>query len=263
MSALKVAVVLLPGGRSSEVAANWLVGYLKAIGVKQVDLLRDEGDLSAITSSYRSHDALVVVGASGNPDAVRAIASVLGLGVEVSEEALSYVRSYYSDRFEVPADLERFALVPEFSYVIPNERGAAPAFVASSLTEDKFIAGLPQGLSEAVECFEKSVQDFFREKTGKRFSTTFAFYVTGGAQAAGEVAAKLSSSVEGVFARVDYRFAGAEGLPLAVTIYAATAEELYERITAVEGELKRLAEQAGLTVLRGGISGQSEEELTL
>ncbi|MEM0335359.1 MAG: hypothetical protein QXT33_02990 [Thermofilum sp.] len=260
---MKVAVVLLPGERSSEVAASWLVGYLRAIGVEQVDLLRAEDDLSAITSSYRSHDALVVVGASGNPDAVRAIASALGLGVEVSEEALTYVRSYYSDRFEVPADLERLALVPEFSYVVPNERGAAPAFVASSLTEDKFIAGLPQSLGEAVECFEKSIQDFFREKTGRRFSATFAFYLAGSAQAAGEVAAKLSSKVEGVFARVDYRFMGAEGLPLVVTIYAATAEELYERITAVEGELKQLAEQAGLTVLQGGITGQGEEELTL
>lgn len=257
---MKVAVVLLSGGHDSEVAASWLVGYLKAIGVNHVDLLCDEGSLSTISSSYQSHDALVVVGASGNPDAVRVIASVLGLDVEVNEEALTYVRSYYSDRFEVPADLERFALMPEFSYVVPNERGAAPAFIASSFTEDKFIAGLPQSFSEAVECFEKAVQDFFREKTGRRFSTTFTFYVAGSAQAAAEVAEKLSAEVEGVFARVDSRFLGAEGLPLAITIYAVTAEELYEKVISAEGELGRLAERAGLTILRGGISRQSEEE---
>lgn len=255
---MKAAIIVLPGGRASEITAKWLAGYLRAIGVSSIDVLHDKGDLAEISSAYQSHDALVVVGAAGNPDAVRALAGLLGLGVEVNEEALTYVRSFFSDRFEVPQDLERFALMPEFSYVVPNERGPAPAFVAISLTEDKFIAGLPQTLSEAVECFERAVQDFFRERTGRRFSTTFAFYLEGPASAANELAEKLSS-IEGVFARLDSRFSGAEGLPLAITIYAATAEELYERIVAAESEVRRLAEQSGLSVLRGGISEQSEE----
>jgi hypothetical protein len=257
---MKVSVVLLSSVEAPDALSRWLLGYLRAIGVEDVKLTRDSGDYSSIGQAYSESDVVIVAGAAGNPDAVRVIAGLLGLGVEVNEEALNYVRSYYSDTLDVPEGLENLALTPEFSYVVPNERGPVPAFVAMSLTEDKIIAGLPPRPSEAVECFERGVQDFIREKTGKRFSATMTFHLACDRSTADMLADELSRELRGVFARFDLRFLGREGAPLTLTVYAGTAEELYDTMVAAEELLQKLAAQRGVQVLGGGISSQAAEE---
>uniref|UniRef100_A0A7C3WK58 MoaB/Mog domain-containing protein n=1 Tax=Thermofilum pendens TaxID=2269 RepID=A0A7C3WK58_THEPE len=257
---MKVSVVLTSSVEAPEALSRWLLGYLRAIGVEEVELLRDSGDYSSIRQAYSRSDAVIVAGAAGDPDAVRVIAELLGLGVEVNEEALSYVRSYYSDTLDVPENLESLALTPEFSYVVPNERGPVPAFVAMSLAEDKFIAGLPPKPSEAVECFERGVQDFIREKTGRRFSATMTFHLACDRSAADALADELGRELKSVFARFDLRFLGREGVPLTLTVYAGTAEELYDTMVAAEEMVRKLAAQRDIQVLGGGISKQATEE---
>ena len=260
---MKVSVVLLSSVEAPDALSRWLLGYLKAVGVEKVELIRDSGDYLSIRQAYTESDAVIVAGAAGNPDVVRVVAELLGLGVEVNEEALTYVRSYYSDALDVPEGLENLALTPEFSYIVPNERGPVPAFVAMSLTEDKFIAGLPSKPSEAVECFERGVQDFIREKTGKRFSATMTFHLGCDRSTADALADELSRELQGVFARFDLRFLGREGAPLALTVYAGTAEELYDTVVAAEELLQKLAAQRDIRVLGGGISKQATEESVL
>jgi len=242
---LKVGLVLLENVSNPSSALRWLTGYLKAIGVEVSHYVLKSGELGRIRAFLSENDALLVVGGAGYREVVEKIAEALGLGVEVNSEALERVRMYYSDSVNVPRDLEEKATVPEFSYIVPNERGPVPGFVAFSLMDDKFIAATPPRFEEAVECFEMGIQDFFREKTGKKYSLTFTLSFDGAIEEAERLVQELSSQAEGAFIRLDARFMGRKGVPVVFTLYATTPEELSDRMTALESKAAEIAGKMG------------------
>lgn len=236
---MKVGLIILDTSSRPQSTRSWLTGYLEAIGVEVSVHELGASDLDRLADILRSNDALVVVGAAGNKAAVSKIAELLGLGVEVNSEALEAIRNYFSDRLDYPENMEEMALMPEFSYVVANERGPVPGFVAFSLTDDKFIAATPPRFEEAVECFERGIQDFFREKTGKRYSVTFVLYAEGPLEGAERILKAAVDGVGGVFARVDGRFLGQRGIPIVFTVYASSPEELSEKMRELEERARK------------------------
>ncbi len=254
-----MGLVLLDTVTNPDSTREWLTGYLRAIGVEVSHyLLKSEG-LGALSNLLSENDALIVVGGAGNKEAVKKIAEALGLGVEVNSEALEALRMYYSDRIDVPSDLEDKALMPEFSYVVPNERGPIPGFVAFRLSDDKFIAATPPRFEEAVECFETGIQDFFREKTGKKYSATFVLYLDASVEEAKHIVNVLSGQAEGAFIRLDARFVGRRGVPLVFTVYASTPEELSEKMDELENKSRELVRSLGKSLLEKEPSAWEEE----
>ncbi|QOJ78595.1 hypothetical protein IG193_07505 [Infirmifilum lucidum] len=257
---MRVGLVLLDTVTNPGPTRRWLTGYLRAIGVEVNHYLLKNEDLGMLSRLLSENDALIVIGGAGNKEVVKKIAEALGLGVEVNSEALEALRLYYSDRINVPPDLEDKALMPEFSYVIPNERGPTPGFVAFSLSDDSFIAATPPKFEEAVECFETGIQDFFREKTGKKYSATFVLYLDASVEEAEHVVNTLSGQAEGAFIRLDARFMGTRGVPLVFTVYASTPEELSEKMDELESRSRELVRSLGKSLLEKE-PGAWEEEL--
>lgn len=256
---MKVAVVALPEAREPEAALQWLRGYLGAIGVEP-SLVRANVSLEEVAAVIAEQDAVIVVGAAGNRKAVEVIGNALGLKLEVNKEALELVTGYYMDRVDIPGNVEELAITPEFSYVIPNERGPVPAFVAFSLTDDRFVAATPPGFEETIETFEAGIQDFFREKTGKKYSVTFSMDVECGVEEAESIVSEVNSGVKGVFARLDARFYTGKGLPLTFTAYSETPEGLSDTMERVEELVKKLAAEKGLRLVEKEKAGGVNEE---
>jgi molybdopterin-biosynthesis enzyme MoeA-like protein len=255
---VKAAIILLNNVSKPDSARWWLEGYLKAIGVEVATYSLNFENLDSLGGIFEKNDAIIVVGAAGDKRAASKIAEILKLGVEVNQEALELIRNYYSDKMEIPKDLEDKAVMPEFSYVIQNERGAVPGFVAFSLTDDKFIAATPPRFEEAVECFELGIQDFFRQKTGKKYSVTFALYLDGSIEAAEKIVERLHQKEKNVFMRLDARFLGTRGVPIAFTVFAESPEELSDTMSRLEEESSKLASELGLRIFE---KEKDEEEM--
>lgn len=254
---MRAGIILLESVSKPDSARRWLEGYLKAMGVEANTYSLNINNLDSMKDALDKNDALIVVGAAGEKKTVTRIAELLKLNLEVNNEALEMIRSYFSDTPNVPQDLEEKALMPEFSYVIPNERGPVPGFVAFSLTDEKFIAATPPRFEEAIECFELGIQDFFREKTGKKYSVTFALHFDGSVDNAEKLVEKLSKLEGNAFIRLDARFFGSQGIPIVSTIYASTPEELSESMSRIEEESSRLAVEVGGRILE---KPKNEEE---
>jgi len=223
---VKIRVLVLPGSEKPGLAAEWISGYLRAMGAEPLPEVLDElpGE-ELIRERLAGSDGVILVGAAGRPEAVRRAAAALGLGVEVNEEALSDTRAWYMDVEEPPGNLEEMALMPEFSYPVENPRGPVDGFVAMSLEDDRFVAATPPGFAESLEVFELGIQDFVRKGTGRRYSATFSFQLLVGVEEARRLAREVDERFPQVFARLDGRFMDT-GVPLVCTVYAGTPEEL-------------------------------------
>jgi len=223
---VKIRVLVLPGSEKPGLAAEWISGYLRAMGAEPLPEVLDElpGE-ELIRERLAGSDGVILVGAAGRPEAVRRAAAALGLGVEVNEEALSDTRAWYMDVEEPPGNLEEMALMPEFSYPVENPRGPVDGFVAMSLEDDRFVAATPPGFAESLEVFELGIQDFVRKGTGRRYSATFSFQLLVGVEEARRLAREVDEKFPQVFARLDGRFMDT-GVPLVCTVYAGTPEEL-------------------------------------
>ncbi|MEZ0346752.1 MAG: hypothetical protein ABWK01_09390 [Infirmifilum sp.] len=256
---MKAGIVILDNASKPESSRKWLEGYLKSIGVEVSSYLLKLGDIDYLKEIFSQNDALIIVGAAGEKSVVGKVAELLNLGVEVNGEALEMIRSYYSDQIDLPEHVEEKAMMPEFSFVVPNERGPVPGFVAFSLTNDKFIAATPARFEEAVECFETGIQDFFRAKTGKKYSVTFTLYLDGSIEEAENMVRKLETQAENTFIRLDARFLGREGVPIVLTVYAATPEELSDTMAKLEDYSHRLAQEMGKKLIEKTQPEQEEE----
>lgn len=255
---MKVKVLVLPGAEKPRLAAEWISGYLRAMGAEPLPEVLDAlPGVGEIREKLAASDGVILVGAAGNPAAVKAIAEALGLGVEVNEDALEDAKAWFMDVLEPPENLEEMALMPEFSFPVENPRGPVDGFVAMSLEDDRFVAATPSGFAEAVEVFENGVQDFVRKETGRRFSATFSFQLGMSVEEARRIAADVEERFPGVFARLDGRFADT-GVPLVCTAYARDAEELGRLHEEVEGYVERVA--GGRIRESHGASGGGEIE---
>lgn len=245
---MKIAILALPNVERPSELIGWLKGYLEAIGFS--DIIAEENfAIENLQSVFQEVDAIIIAGAAGNPRFVSAIAVALGLGTEVNVEALELVQGYYMDSASLPSRLEDMAVMPEFSYVIPNERGPIPSFVAFSLLSEKFIAATPPRFEESIEAFEKGIQDFFRETAGKKYSVTFSIDVECPVSTAEEIASIIRREVKNVFSRLDGRFSTGRGLPLTFTVYSSNPEELSELVEKIEGIVRQKAREKGARIV--------------
>ena len=255
---MKVSFILLQSAEKPEFILDWLNRRSRAIGVDIDEALaiRDNELKDVLSSLYSRDDAIVVVGAAGNKEAVKAIADILGVDAEINREALDMVRIYYMDTLTPPPNLDDLALTPEFSDIIPNNRGPIPGFVAWGDNE-RIIVGLPPSTDEAIDVFENGVEDYLRRRTGMLYSATFSIQVEGEVSKARKLARRVDDKLRWAFVRLDGRFAST-GIPIVSTVFAANPEELSERLERVERELEEECRRNGLTI-KGARDGEVEE----
>ncbi len=246
---MEIEVIILPNVEGRDKIESWLEQYIKAMGADvSTIVLEEDMDTDFLKREFDSHDGIIVVGAAGNISEVKKIADVLGLELEVNEEALNNLKAYYMDTLDVPENLDEMATIPEFSYPIPNVRGPVAGFVALSLEDDRFIAATPSSFSETIEVFETGIQDFIREKTGKRYSVTFSIQLETTVNKAGEIAKRVEKIFNEVFVRLDGRFTNA-GIPLVCTVFASDPEELSMIHEKLNNYIREITEKSGIRVI--------------
>lgn len=258
---MEIKVIILPNIREGRRIASWLEPYIKAMGADvSTTILEVDLDKKLLKEEFESHDGIIIIGAAGNKDEVKKISDVMGLELEVSEEALNNLKAYYMDSVDIPENLEDMAMVPEFSYTIPNVRGPVAGFVALSLDDGRFIAATPGSFIETIEVFETGIQDFIRKKTGKRYSVTFSIQLETSKDKAWEIAKRAGEVFEGVFVRLDGRFTG-DGIPIVCTAFASSPEELsiiHERLNSY---IREHAGKNGIRVIEKKVGRGWDSEL--
>ena len=246
---MKIEVIVLQDFAEKDKVGEWLRPYINAMGAEaSITVLEERLSIDMLRRELDVYDGLIVVGAAGRPSEVEKIAKALGLGVEVNEEALNHTRAYFMDVVNPPKNLEDMAKMPEFSYPVQNVRGAVDGFVALSLYSDKFIAATPPSFAETIEVFETGIQDFIREKTGRRFSVTFSFQLEGDLPRISHIVEEVGRKYGKSFARLDGRFAS-NGVPLVCSIYAETPEELSRLHESISEFINELAGREGVKII--------------
>uniref|UniRef100_A0A7C1CEI7 MoaB/Mog domain-containing protein n=1 Tax=Thermofilum adornatum TaxID=1365176 RepID=A0A7C1CEI7_9CREN len=256
---MKIAILAMPQVEHPDELLSWLKGYLEAIGLTDITV-EQNFSIERLEDVFQQVDAIILAGVAGNPQLVSKVAKVLGLGTEVNADALELVKSFYMDKAELPKNLEDLAVMPEFSYVIPNERGPVPSFVAFSLESEKFVAATPPSFEETIEAFEKGIQDFFRQSTGKKFSVTFSLDLECQITEANEVINAVRREVRNVFPRLDGRFYTGKGFPLTFTVYSSTPEELSETMEKIQNIVLQVSREKGIKIIEKQMQ-ETEENL--
>lgn len=138
--------------------------------------------VETLSRAISRSDLVIISGGLGptEDDLTRAaVAAVTNRPLELDEEALAAIESYFSRRYggNMPVNNRKQAYLPQGAQVIPNQRGTAPGFIVE--LQGKAIAALPGVPVELEAMFEEVLLPYCRQKFSQDVIVTRNLSFTG------------------------------------------------------------------------------------
>ncbi len=212
-------------------------------------------------------DALIVCGGLGptHDDVTReAIASVMGVELELDEDVADVIRDLFSQLRRTMSDNNlRQAMVPVGATVIPQRRGTAPGLICPFRLDgiERVIYAVPGVPDEMEEMLERAVLPDLLARAGE--PTVIASRVL---KVWGESESGLNARLDDVIARLDedgdvtlaFLARGWNGLEIRLTTSAESAAAAQDKLRPWETEIRALL---GKVVF--GTDGESMESVVI
>ncbi|MBN2374551.1 competence/damage-inducible protein A [bacterium] len=159
-------------GRVSDTNSNFLIRELRKIGLP-VNLLTIVGDdehglENVFDAALARSDVVITSGGLGSTHddlTKRCAVKVFNRKLILSEEALDNIKKKFEqNRFQMPTSVQKQALVPRRSVLIPNKYGIAPGFICEE--KGMLVICLPGVPKEMIQMWSDEVRAFLTGKFG-------------------------------------------------------------------------------------------------
>lgn len=236
-------------GQTTNTNAAWLGEALSRIGVHVERSVTVGDDKDAIVSeldrAYASAQLVITTGGLGptHDDMTKSIvADYFGAELQMNDELLSRVRSYYERRGrEMPAEVASLAEVPEQFEMLQNDVGTAVGLWYAdepSGRSPRLIAVLPGVPEEMKSIFDTAVAPRLTDRTDVQDLAHRTLLTTGVPESSlqqkiGDLSDWLSESLKLAY------LPSTSGVRLRLTAFGEDKEEAEARIDDLEAELRR------------------------
>lgn len=243
-------------GDTLDTNSTYFAQKLTELGFNIVKIISIDDDYFQIqdTISYEKEntDLILITGGLGptKDDMTReGLAGALGLKLQIFDDSLSRIKSYFSSDEEAVDKNKKQALFPPSSKLLPNSQGTADGFILSHGKTHYIV--LPGPPRENKEIFESYAISYLKELS--QSSIVSKFYRIFGI---GEW--KTEASIQDLVNGPDYvaTFAKEQGLFIKVSLDSSKYEDQEERFTYYENKISDIFGDKFLSI---GV--QSPEEL--
>lgn len=146
--------------------AQFLTHELEAYGISQIDLTTVGNDCLQLRKTLRFalslHDLVIILGGPQYDSecyALDAVALVLGTPLVIHKESLERIGEYYKNTGLTLSDqYNKHAMLPQGSYVFPNDHGCTPGCAVSRYGQHIMV--LPAALGELMPMFSDYVAPY-------------------------------------------------------------------------------------------------------
>lgn len=236
-------------GQIVDTNSSWIGERLARAGIDSHFQTKVGDNLDRIVSCLRialdRSDAVIVCGGLGptQDDITRqAIAEVMGVGLQRSEELVERIRAKFGERGREMADSNlQQADLPAGARAMETQPGTAPGLVCP--LGDKVLYAVPGVPWEMQQMIDAEVLPDLQERSGERAAIVSRVLRTWGlaeSSLAELLAPRLAALDEAGNPTIAFLASGIEGIKVRLTAKAPTEDEAFALIEAEDAELRRL-----------------------